>query len=69
MSCQCSEMPSSIVEVSKVILVSLVVTMQALFQLIACKEYKEVIVSMWVTSLISDSGCSDCVMTEISSCK
>ena len=69
MSCQCSGMPSSIVEASKVMLVPLVVAMRTLFQLIACKECKEVIASMWVTSSISGSDCSDCVMAEISSCR
>ena len=48
-------------------LASLVVAMHTLFQLIACKECKEVIASMWVTSSISGSGCSNCVMAEMSS--
>ena len=43
MSCQCSGMPPSMVEASKIMLVSLVVAMRTLFQLIACKECKEVI--------------------------
>ena len=59
MSCRCSGMPPLMVEASKVILVSLVVAMRTLFQLIACKKCKEVIMSMWVTSLISGSGWSD----------
>ena len=37
------------------------------FQLIEYKEFIEGIVSMWVTSLVSCSGNSDCVMAEISS--
>ena len=68
-SCQCSGMPSLMVEVSEVMLASLVVAMRTLFQWMACKECKEMIASMWVTSSISGSGCSDCVMAEMSSCR
>ena len=57
------------VEASKVMLVSLVVAIHTLFQLITYKECKEVIPSIWVMSSMSGSGCSDCVMAKMSSCR
>ena len=50
-----------------VMLVSLVVEILMFFQLIECKQCKEGIVPMWVTSSISGSSYCDCVTAEISS--